>query len=332
MKLLVLAGAAALRLHLHPYPGVHHPPELKACVRDCAGARSETESAHFTQCWYACELPTGDAARTGDVAACLSSCVAAGATAELGGDDWLRAEEHAVQKAHEEMVHQRFDAFWDKACEAGSTEGCRTVPEHVAKIWVRLEEMVNNTREEGRQYLLRQPEEGFAAGMERLNADLAATTLKEREKIAQMNARLYLWKKENPRSSAVPDPDAVTGDLDAAAAELSTEAQVSFHRAQTLMLKEKAEQKAAKKLEQLRELADKERAKAEQEAADTAAREEWTDEQKAAAAESIRTAWKAAHAAAAEGHEHDVREKFTEIDKWWRRGEEFRESVSHGVT
>ena len=55
--------------------------------------------------------------------------MAAGATAELGGDDWLRAEEHAVQKAHEEMVHQRFDAFWDKASARTRGEGvCPWIP------------------------------------------------------------------------------------------------------------------------------------------------------------------------------------------------------------
>jgi len=326
MKLLLLAGVAALRLR-------QEPAELNSCVGACAGARAETASARFTQCWKACELPTGDAARSGDVQACLASCVSAGASAELDGDDWLRVDEHAAQKAHEEAVHQRFDGFWDKACEAGLTEGCRTVPEHVAKLWLRIEVHVNATREEGRQWLLRQPEDGFAAGMERLNADLAEVTLKNRNTTARQFVRLYLAKKDNPRQHlAEPNLDAVEGDLEAALVELTSETEVAFKRAQTLLLKEMAERRSEEELEHLRAKADKARATAEAEAADTAAKEEWTDEQKATAAESIRSAWSAAHAEAEEAHEKDVKKKFTEIDKWWRRGEEFRESVSHGVT
>ena len=53
---------------------------------------------------------------------------------------------------------------------------------------LRLEKAAASRKPAALRYLLRQPEEGFAAGMERLNADLAATTLKEREKIAQMCA------------------------------------------------------------------------------------------------------------------------------------------------
>jgi len=321
MQLLLLVGAAALRLRQEPAPA-------DSCVGACAGAREEVASARFTQCWHACELPTGDAARTGDVQACLASCVNAGATAELDGDDWLRADEHAKAKAEEEMRHQRFDGFWDKACEAGMTEACRTVPEHVAKLWLRIEVHVNATREEGRQWLLRQPEAGFAAGMERLNADLAAVTLANRNTTSRAFVRLYLWKKENPGSSAEPDLDSVTGDLEPAAAELSSETEKAFKRAQTLLLKELAERRSERELEEHRAEADKTRARAEKEAASTAAKEEWTDEQKAAEAASIRSAWRAAHEEAAEAHDKDVREEFEHLDIWWERGEEFRESLT----
>merc|ERR1719359_1716055 len=117
--------------------------------------------------------------------------------------------------------------------------------------------------------------------MERLNTDLANVTLSNRNKATQAFVRLYLWKKANPKSSAEPDLDSVTGDLEAAATELTAETAVAFKRTQTLLLKEMAERKSEAKLEERREKVDKARAKAEAEAADTAARQEWTDEQKA---------------------------------------------------
>merc|ERR1719387_1776197 len=105
-----------------------------------------------------------------------------------------------------EEAAERFQGFWDFACESGVNEGCRSVPERVAEEWIRLEVRANETREEGRQWLLRT--ENASAFQARLDEELA---VEEREL-----ARIFVGDYLNETQTGQTDDEAYDALLAAA--------------------------------------------------------------------------------------------------------------------
>lgn len=292
MQLLLLATAAALRLRAAA------APESESCTGACAAGREEVASARWTQCWHDCALPHGDAARSGDAPACLADCVEAG-QADLGAGAWKEAHEAEQERADDQAVQDRFAGFWDTACEAGLGMGCRTVPERVAQDWLRLEVHINRTREQGRQWLLREQDQDFDAHFAAFNLRLVNVTATKEDFIAGQFLNAYLNETGQASDQAA---------LEAAKPELASAARTAFRRSRALLLKEKAERDSEKELTAARAKADS--AKAAGDLAGSAL----SGEEAAAHAASVTAAWRGAHAAADSAHRARVKEAWGTLD------------------
>merc|ERR1719313_1931336 len=188
------------------------------------GYAAEVGGVRFKRCWQGCSLPRGSGfshqyLAHGDVPTCLANCIAHDARASLDGDEFISAAEHEEKKRREDDDALRFQGFWDFACESGIGEGCRSVPERVAEEWIRLEVCANETREEGRQWLLRTEntstfDESFEAFEARLDAALA-----EEEKAL---ARIFVGDYLNETQSGQTEDEALDALLTAADPILGT--------------------------------------------------------------------------------------------------------------
>jgi len=263
------------------------------------GYVAESASVRFQRCWQGCSLPRGSGfvhqyVVHGDVPHCLANCVAQDARASLDGDDFISAAEHADTKRRKEEAAERFQGFWDFACESGVNEGCRSVPERVAEEWIRLEVRANETREEGRQWLLRTEnqstfDESFEAFQARLDEEL---TVKEQEL-----ARIFVGDYLNETQSGQTEDEAF--------AALVSATEPLFDEARAIRSKAALAADSARKLLEDRQVIDARLDKAE--ARETTVPEDKRDEYKA----EILKKWWAEHAAAKEAHDERLSKELT---------------------
>jgi hypothetical protein len=257
-----------------------------------AGRDMEIATVRWTRCWNKCSLPRGNQyddefTVSGDMPACLAHCVSFDAKGELRGDKWYNHAEHMAKRAREEADDRHHEEFWDFVCDSDVKEGCRSVPEKLASEWVRLEVDANATREEGRQWLLRQQTDfdaAFSAFETRLQADLESA----HEDVARDFLEAY--KNETGQENE-----------DEALAALLTAAEEPYRNLQALQAKAAASTDSNRKLLRDREIADAKLAKDELELKTLP-----EDERPAKHAE-IKEAWKAAHEAAEAAHVERVK-------------------------
>merc|ERR1719305_1747183 len=194
-------------------PGGFAPPMSEPALPHevtTPGYVAEATGVRFKRCWQGCTLPRGSGfvhqyVVHGDVPHCLANCVAQDARASLDGDDFISAAEHADTKRRKEEAAERFQGFWDFACESGVNEGCRSVPERVAEEWIRIEVRANETREEGRQWLLRTENAStFDESFEDFQARLDAALAEEEQALA----RIFVGEFINETQSTATEDEA----------------------------------------------------------------------------------------------------------------------------
>lgn len=258
-----------------------------------AAADMEVATIRWTRCWKKCSLPRGSQyndqfAVSGDVPACLADCISFDARGDLHGDKWYNHAEHMAVRAREEANDRHQEEFWDFVCDSDVKEGCRTVPEKLAYEWVRLEVRANVTREEGRQWLLRQQVD-FDAAFEAFETDLQADLEAGHADIA----RDFLEAYQNETGAEASDEEALEA--------LVAAAEQPYRNLQALQAKAVASADSNRKLLHAREVIDATREEQEKELPTLP-----EDERPARHAE-IKEAWKTAHEAAEAAHVERVK-------------------------
>jgi hypothetical protein len=254
------------------------------------GYVAEATGVRFKRCWQGCTLPRGSGlvhryVAHGDVPHCLANCVAQDARASLDGDDFISAAAHEEKERREEEEGERFRGFWDMACESGVAEGCRSVPERVAEEWIRLEVRANETKEEGRQWLLRTENEStFDESFEAFEARLADELAEEEKALA----RIFVGAFQNETQEGQSDDEA----FDALVAATGP----VFEQAREIREKAARSKDSNRKLLDERQVIDARLEKAEAKAPTV------PEDKRPAYKEAIVKTWWAEHAAANEAH------------------------------